>query len=80
MDRSDHRFHRHSPADGIGYDLLRRSMLNKVKALLGIMLGRAFNLYNFYLFNCNTIYNFNGVCVSGMRQTSLLYNCPLKGF
>ena len=55
-------------------------MLNKVKALLGIMLGRAFNLYNFYLFNCNTIYNFNGVCVSGTRQTSLLYNCPLKGF
>ena len=80
MDRSDHRFHRHSPADGIRNDLLRRSMLNKVKALPGIMLGRAFNLYNFYLFNCNTIYNFNGVCVSGTRQTSLLYNCPLKGF
>ena len=44
MDRSDHRFHRHSPADGIRYDLLRRSMLNKVKALPGIMLGRAFSI------------------------------------
>ena len=36
---------RHSPADGIRNDLLRRSMLNKVKALPGIMLGRVF----FYL-------------------------------
>jgi hypothetical protein len=45
MDRSDHRFHRHSPADGIRNDLLRRSMLNKVKALPGIMLGRVFQ-YN----------------------------------
>jgi hypothetical protein len=45
MDRSDHRFHRHSPADGIRNDLLRRSLLNKVKALPGIMLGRVFTLY-----------------------------------
>jgi len=32
----------HSPADGIRNDLLRRSLLNKVKTLLGIMLGRVF--------------------------------------
>ncbi len=31
MDRSDHRLHRHSPADGFRNDLLCRSLLNKVK-------------------------------------------------
>ena len=41
MDRSDHRLHRHSPADGIRNDLLCRNMLNKAKALLSIMPGRA---------------------------------------
>ena len=44
MDRSDHRLHRHSSADGIRNDLLRRSMLNKVNTLPGIMLGRVFFL------------------------------------
>ena len=45
MDRSDHHLHRHSPADGIRNDLLRRSLLNKVKALPGIMLGRAYFIF-----------------------------------